>query len=105
MQVKSLLLIVSLLTVSLGLSQTKIAELNFETPGGYTTNITEFTDNGRDYFLRTDGTDFNNGTNGVLFNNLQGSFYFAAQDTNGEGAPLPAILFIENIDISNYTNL
>jgi hypothetical protein len=105
MQVKSLLLIVSLLTVSLGLSQTKIAELNFETPGGYTTNITEFTDNGRDYFLRTDGTDFNNGPNGVLFNNLQGSFYFAAQDTDGEGAPLPAILFIENIDITNYTNL
>ncbi|MGB2684316.1 MAG: T9SS type A sorting domain-containing protein [Olleya sp.] len=105
MQVKSLHLIVCLLTVSFCLSQTKIAELNFETPGGYTTNITEFTDNGRDYFLRTDGTDFNHGTNGVLFNNLQGGFYFAAQDTDGEGAPLPARLFIENIDISNYTNL
>ncbi|WP_179343211.1 T9SS type A sorting domain-containing protein [Winogradskyella ursingii] len=85
--------------------QVKIAEVTFEVPTGYSTSIPEFTDGVRDYFLRTDGTDFNNGANGVLFNNIQGNFYFAAQDIDGESATLPVFLNLEDIDVSGYDNL
>ncbi|WP_282123285.1 hypothetical protein [Algibacter mikhailovii] len=97
------------LVYNLGFNQTKIAEFTFEIPGGYSTNITEFTDysflatgsDGRDYFLRTDGSDIR----AVGIDNPQGSYYFTAQDIDGEGANLPARLFIKNINISGYSNL
>lgn len=67
--------------------------LNFEVPGGYTTSVAEFSDldpasiySGYDYFLRTDGSDI--GPN-VAFTNRLGSYYFGAQDLDGEGATLP----------------
>ena len=76
--------------------------LDFETPGGYSTSVAEFTDfdgttNGWDYFLRTDGSNIGSE---IEFTNKLGSFYFAAQDIDGEGASLPVELNIDDINIS-----
>ncbi|GAA3600287.1 T9SS type A sorting domain-containing protein [Flavivirga amylovorans] len=103
---KSLALLISCLFISsIGFGQTKLAEITFETPGGYSTDITEFTDQaistGRDYFIRTDGSTIN----GVVFSNIQGSYYFAAQDIDGEGATLPVRFLMNNVNISGYTSL
>ena len=93
-------LIAFLSVVSFGFGQTMLAQFNFETPGGYSTSIPEFTDfvnpgtgtDGRDYFIRTDGTN----TRAETYTNKQGSYYFAAQDIDGEGATLPVYLLINN---------
>lgn len=83
-------------------AQTPFWTLDFESAGGYTTSVTEFTDAYTDYFLRTDGSDI--GT-AVEFLNVQGSYYFAAQDIDAEGETLPVELNIENIDISGLSQL
>ncbi|WP_411893817.1 T9SS type A sorting domain-containing protein [Winogradskyella sp. A2] len=96
----------SLILFGITFGQVKIAEVNFEVPGGYTTSITEFTDivpsTGFDYFLRTNGSDIGTSVN---FNNIQGNYYFAAQDIDGEGATPPFTLDIDDIDISGFENL
>jgi LEA14-like dessication related protein len=76
--------------------------LDFETPGGYTTSVPEFTDGFFDYFIRTDGSDINES---IEFSNQQGSFFFAGQDLDGEGASPPLEVNIEDIDISGKSNL
>ncbi|MGC6429827.1 MAG: hypothetical protein ACON5F_02175 [Jejuia sp.] len=86
---------------SFALGQTKIAELTFESGGGYSTSIPEFTDNARDYFIRTDESNIT----GEDVTNLQGSYYFAAQDINGEGALSEQTLLIKGINISGYSSL
>jgi hypothetical protein len=65
----------------------------------YTTSITEFSDGSTDYFIRTDGSDI---SSSVSYSNPLGSFYFGAQDIDGEGAALPVYLNIDNIDIFGY---
>ena len=71
----------------------------------YTTSISEFSDKdvstGYDYFIRTDGSDIN----GESFANIQGSYYFAAQDIDGEDATLPVYLLFDDIDINGYNTL
>jgi len=84
-----------------GSSPQPIHTLNFESAGGYTTSITEFTDGQYDYFIRTNGDNIS----GESFNNIHGSYYFAAQDIDGEGATLPVYLYINDINISGYTSL
>jgi hypothetical protein len=76
-------------------------ELDFESAGGYNTSIPEFSDGDSDYFTRTDGSGI---SSSISLINSDGSF-FAAQDIDGEGAVLPVLLNISNIDISNLTNL
>lgn len=76
--------------------------LNFESSGGYSTSITEFTDGYYDFFIRTDGSNI--GSNFVV-TNIQGSWYFAAEDIDGEGATLPVTLTIDDINISGYAGL
>ena len=90
-----------LLTINFGFGQTKIAELTFETAGGYTVNDPEFTDLGTDYFIRTDGSNISN----EVFSNIQGSYYFAAQDTHNTSLVLPLILSIDDINIAGYSNI
>ncbi|NEV92647.1 T9SS type A sorting domain-containing protein [Psychroflexus sp. YR1-1] len=85
-------------------AQTTIYTLDFETPGGYTTSIPEAVDEATDYFGRIEyGVD----TPGPAFTNLQGQFYFGAQDIDGiSSAPaLPVFLNISAIDITGYTQL
>ncbi len=99
------LLLTLFFAVSFGYGQTKLAEITFETPGGYLTSIPEFTNqatgNGQDYFIRTNGSNISS----EIFSNIQGTYYFAAQDIDGEGAVLPVNLLINNINISGYSNL
>jgi Ca2+-binding RTX toxin-like protein len=77
----------------------------FETDGNgtrYTTSIPEFTDSSEDFFLRTDGSNII-GTYDVL--NPEGSFYFAAQDIDGEGAASQQTITFSGINIAGVTNL
>ena len=83
---------------------TTIFAESFETDGNgtrYTTSIPEFSDGDRDFFFRT------NGSNTVAYNVAggDGSFYFAAQDIDGEGASATQTLSFTGIDIANFSNL
>ncbi len=78
---------------------------SFETDGNgtrYTTSTQEFTDGTADFFTRTDGSDIT-GTYEVT--GADGSFFFGAQDLDGEGADPEQTLTISGIDISGFTNL
>lgn len=94
-------LLACICVVSFGYGQTKLAEITFESAGGYTTSIPEFTDGGQDYFLRTDDSDIT----GTIFTNQQGSYFFAAQDIDGEGAVLPVTFLLDNVNISGYSSI
>ncbi|MBN1117241.1 MAG: lamin tail domain-containing protein [Bacteroidales bacterium] len=85
-------------------SQTPIYTLDFETYTGseYATSEVEFSDGFNDFFLRTDGSDI---SSNVEFGNIQGTYYFAAMDIDGEGATLPLELNINDIDISGVLSL
>jgi len=77
----------------------------FETDGNgtrYTTSIPEFTDSSEDFFLRTDGSNIV-GTYNVA--SPEGSFYFAAQDIDGEGAASLQTITFSGINIAGFTNL
>ena len=87
-----------------GVGQVSIFSEDFETDGNgsrYTTSVTEFTDGGGDYFTRTDGSDIS----GEAFSGVRGSYYFAAQDIDGDGVVLPVDLTFSGIDISGKTGL
>lgn len=84
------------------MGQTNIWTHDFESSGGYNTSIAEFSDGSVDYFSRTNGSNISSSVN---FSNIQDSYYFAAQDIDGEGASLPVTLTFNDIDISNYENL
>lgn len=102
MKRKLLLLLIALSFSGLGWGQTQIHLVDFESTGqtGYTTSIAEFTDNSGDYF-----TSSSNGTMSVTLSNIQGSNFFGAQDTDGDGGPDYPNLYVNNIDISGYTSL
>lgn len=88
-----------------GVGQVSIFSEDFETDGNgsrYTTSVAEFTDNGGDYFTRTDGSNI---SSSVQFSGVRGSYYFAAQDIDGEGATLPVSLTFSGIDISGKTGI
>lgn len=78
-----------------------IALLDFETAGGYITSIPEYTDTGNDYFTRSDSS-----TNAIASyeDTASGSYWFAAQDIDSEGAALP-VDFSWSVNISGFTGL
>jgi hypothetical protein len=73
--------------------------LDFETAAGYTTSVIEFSDGGTDYFTRTDGGNIGGAVN---IGNVQGNYFFGAQDTDGSDNTGPDVLTIDisDIDIS-----
>ncbi|MGF1479145.1 MAG: endonuclease/exonuclease/phosphatase family protein [Cyanophyceae cyanobacterium] len=78
---------------------------SFETDGNgsrYTTSIPEFTDGSSDFLTRTDGSNISGGYD---VTGSDGSFYFAAQDIDGEGDASQQTLIFSEIDIANFTNL
>jgi hypothetical protein len=79
-----------------------ISTTDFESAGGFTTSTPEFSDGGSDYFIRTDGSDHSTFN---VYNSPQGSFYFAANDIDGEGASETQTLNIDGINVANFTNL
>lgn len=78
-----------------------VAELDFESPGGYTTSITEFSDSSEDFFIRTDGSNI--GT-AIEVTGAGGSFWFHGMDIDGEGATIPVTLNW-TVDISGFSSL
>lgn len=66
--------------------------------------MAEFSDGSEDYFTRTDGTSNISGTQ-MNFNNPQGSYFFAAHDTNGDGGPNTLTLNINDINVSGFSSL
>ncbi|MEM9003848.1 MAG: SdrD B-like domain-containing protein [Cyanobacteria bacterium P01_F01_bin.86] len=88
------------------MSSTTIFTESFETDGNnsrYTTSVTEFSDGSSDFFTRTDGSNI---TSSYEVTNPDGSFYFAAMDTDAEppNADIVSILW-EDINITNFTSL
>lgn len=68
----------------------------------YSAQPSEFSDGSYDFFLRTDGS----GIGGQYeVEGANGSFYFGAQDLDGQGADLPTTLTFSGIDISGLTDL
>ncbi|MCK5028233.1 MAG: T9SS type A sorting domain-containing protein [Bacteroidales bacterium] len=83
-------------------SQSPVYTLDFESAGGYTTTITELSDNSADYFIRSDGSNIGSW---VEFTNMQGSWFFGAMDIDGDQPTLPVELNIDDIDITGITSL
>ncbi|MEO1029452.1 MAG: hypothetical protein AAFX02_10405, partial [Pseudomonadota bacterium] len=84
---------------------TTVLSESFETDGNgtrYTTSTVEFTDGGGDFFLRTDGSDV-----GSFYDvsGQDGSFFFAGQDLDGEGAAASQTLNFTGLEISGLSNL
>lgn len=79
---------------------------SFETDGNgtrYGTVPLEFTDGSGDFFTRTDGSNIGSF---VEYFGADGSFYFAAMDTNGEPPNATTVtLDITGIDITGQSNL
>jgi hypothetical protein len=98
----SLVTIIFFLTNASAIGQTQVYLQDFELSGGYSTSIAEFTDGYGDYFIRTNGGNISGGVN---YTNIQGAYYFGAQDIDGEGASQNQTLTITGINISGYTNL
>ncbi len=96
-----LLLFIAVSGISVN-GQSTFWSFDFETEGGYTTSTPEFTDDLNDYFIRTDGTNI---SSGIELTNVQGNYYFAAQDIDADGGSTPQTLTFENIDIANYENI
>jgi len=95
--------IIALICISSMLNaQTTVWSLDFESTGGYTTSVAEFTDGASDYFTRTDGTNIAS-TN--VYYNIQGSYFFGAQDTDGDGGPTNLTITIDDVSIATYSNL
>lgn len=85
-------------------AQTSLWTESFETDGNnsrYT--AVEFTDNGNDFFTRTDGSNI---AGSYVVTGADGNSYFAGQDTDGEsaGGPIVSITF-NPININGYTGL
>lgn len=78
--------------------------LDFESEGGYTTSIPEFTSKYTDYFIRTNGDST---ASSVEFENIRGEYYFAAMDIKNTlyNDILPVELNIDDIDISAISEL
>ena len=80
-------------------------EESFETNANgtnYNTSVPEFSDGSGDFFTRTDGSDIT-GTYEVT--NIDGSFYFAGMDIDGEGATLPVNLSTTSIGVSGLSSV
>lgn len=87
-----------------GNAQNVLLYEDFETDGNgtrYTTSVAEFSDGFGDYYTNV----INNTISTPGFVNSQGSGYFAAQDTDGDGQPDLITQDFTGIDINNYTNL
>ncbi|WP_073150700.1 T9SS type A sorting domain-containing protein [Mesonia phycicola] len=83
-------------------SQVQIYSYDFENylVGDYTTSIPEFNANNGDYFILTDEASISGD-----FTNVQGSYFFAAQDIDGQGASANQTLTFNNINVAGYTSL
>lgn len=91
----------ALLIPSLLIGQTQVYLLDFESAGGYTTSDTEAA-SGKDYFIRTDGSNL---SGEIEIYNIQGSYFFGAQDIDGVTSSSNQTLTITGINIAGVTGL
>ncbi|MEM7550123.1 MAG: ExeM/NucH family extracellular endonuclease [Bacteroidota bacterium] len=97
-----ILLLGMLPLVSVG--QTTLLSEDFEDATlNYSPIITEFSDDAGDYFGRVASDGITIGTF-VEYTNLQGSGFFGAQDTDGDGNPSSVSIALSQIDISGLTD-
>ena len=91
--------------VQFGFGQVQIYNLDFEASGGYTTSIAEFDNANLNYFTRTDGSNILQGI--PSFSNIQDSYFFAAANVDDEpdNGNNPVFIYIDDINISGFTNL
>ncbi|MEM6596801.1 MAG: ExeM/NucH family extracellular endonuclease [Cyanobacteria bacterium P01_C01_bin.69] len=78
---------------------------SFETDGSgtrYITSTNEFSDGSSDFFTRTDNSNI---TGAYSVTGADGSFYFAAQDIDGEVTDSQQTLTFSGIGISGFSNL
>ena len=68
---------------------------------GYTTSVAEFNDGDGDFFTRTDGS----GLGGYTVSNVQGTYFFAAMDLDGDGENSEQTLTFSDINIAGYESL
>ncbi|MEH6534948.1 MAG: T9SS type A sorting domain-containing protein [Psychroserpens sp.] len=102
---KKLYFLFILLISFVSFGQTTVFSESFETDGNgtrYASSVPEFTDGSGDFFIRTDGTGINTS---YVVTGEDGSFYFAAMDTDGDGNPATITIDFDDIDISTFTNL
>ena len=66
----------------------------------YTSSIAEISDGSTDYWIRTNGSNIS-----ATFSNIQGSSYFAAQDTDGAPGASSATLTFSGINVSGFSSL
>lgn len=97
---KKYFFLTTLITTALSFGQTILYQETFETPANgvnYNTSVPEFNDLVNDFFIRTDGSNISADYEVM---GQEGSFYFAAQDLDAEGATLPLNFTTIPIDIS-----
>lgn len=95
---------VFLLITNVAFGQT-LYEESFETNTNgtnYNTNPAEFNDGFGDFFTRTDGTDI---AGSYEVTNVDGSFYFAAMDIDGDQPVTPVILSTTQIGVSGLSSV
>ena len=71
----------------------------------YTTSVPEFSDGEEDYFTRTDFSNIFSAPSGVNIDGVQGTFFFGAQDINGEGANELQFINFDDIDITGLSQI
>ncbi|MBT3692061.1 MAG: T9SS type A sorting domain-containing protein [Candidatus Marinimicrobia bacterium] len=84
---------------------------SFESSGGYTASVTEFSDGAEDYWGRiditnrqmTDGTSIATGASSV--SGQGGNWVFGASDIDGAGVTLPVNIIFDDISISNKSKI
>ncbi len=102
---KKIYLLAVLLIANYGLSQTVLYQESFETNTNgtnYNTNPAEFSDGTGDFFTRTDGTDI---TTSYEVTNIDGSFYFAAMDIDGDQPVTPVVLSTTQIGVNGLSDV
>lgn len=70
----------------------------------YSTSVAEFSDNGNDFFGRV-AADGISVSGSYDISNIQGSGFFAAQDTNGDGGPNVLTLTWDDVNIAGLSDL
>ncbi|PHR47720.1 MAG: hypothetical protein COA32_07130 [Fluviicola sp.] len=101
---KKVYLAVLLLITNAAVSQV-LYEESFETNTNgtnYNTSVAEFSDGSGDFFTRTDGSNI---TTAYEVTNIDGSFFFAGMDIDGDGAVLPVNLSTTSIGVSGLSSV
>ncbi len=95
-------LLITLLISSFSFGQTTVFQESFETGNSATASET-CNDGFSDFFTRTDGSDI---SSNYVVSGMDGTFFFAAQDTDGAPctSPIQTLLF-SGINISTFTNM